>query len=96
MNKDGSLHDPYDCLLHFMSQLDDTTIIHRKGLDGLRKVQKETDLLVQNGGYKNNKLFFETMSDRYKQDGISPGGSSDLLVLKLIYENMKYLLKEKD
>ena len=41
MNKDGSLHDPYDCLLHFMSQLDDTTIIHRKGLDGLRKVQKE-------------------------------------------------------
>ena len=95
-NADGSIRDPYEYLLHFMSQLDDTTIIHRKGLNGLRKVQKETNLLVENGGYKQNKLYYETLSDRYKQTGISPGGSSDLLVMKLIYENLKYLLKQKD
>lgn len=95
-NRDGTLYDPYECLIFLMSELDDTTIIHRKGIDTLRKVQKEMKILVDNGGFKKNKLYYETLSDRYKQDGISPGGSSDILVLKLIYENMKFLLKQKD
>ena len=92
-NKNGSLSDPYDCLIYLMSRLEDTTIIHKKGIDVLKKVQKEMEELIQLGGFKGNQGQYNNLSERYKNEGISPGGSSDMLVAMLIYENFKYLVK---
>jgi holo-ACP synthase CitX len=93
-NIDGSFTDPFDYLLYFMSRLYDTTIIHKKGIEVQERVHAEIGDLIEKGGFKSSTLEYKALSDRYKKEGISPGGSSDLLVLKLIYENLRYLLKK--
>jgi len=93
-NTDGSFTDPFDNLLFFMSELYDTTIIHKKGMEEQELVHKEVKELIKIGGFKSNTIAYKALSDMYKKKGISPGGSSDLLVLKLIYENLKYLIKK--
>ena len=77
-----------------MSILDDTTIVHRGSIDTLKDVQKQTKALLEQGGYYQQKDAFYQLSDDYKERGISPGGSADMLVIKLIYEDVKHLLKQ--
>ncbi len=86
---------PYEYLIHLMSELDDTTIIHRSNLGTLHKVKKEMTDLVNNGGYTNNIKLIRKISDEYIEKNISPGGSSDMLVVKILYEEFKYLLNNE-
>lgn len=83
---------PYEYFIELMSKLDDTTIIYRNDLPTLRQVQKEMTELISQGGFTENTLRYKQLSDQYISQGISPGGSSDLLVLKLIYERLNYLI----
>lgn len=83
----------YEYFLYIMANLDDTTIIHKTKLDTLREVQSTMKQFVKNGGYKDNLDTINNLSETYKSRNISPGGSSDLLVLKMIYEQLKYLLQ---
>jgi len=83
---------PYEYMIEIMSVLDDTTIIHRKGLEELRKIQREMKEIIDLGGCDKNLRKVASISDQYKLDAISPGGSSDMLVTRLIYDNLKYLI----
>jgi len=58
----------------------------------MKQIQKDMDDLIKNGGYTQNKDLFSIISETYKKQGISPGGVSDMLVLKMIYEKVKYLI----
>ncbi len=80
-------------LIHLMSELDDTTIINRTNYETLKEVQKTMSDLVKSGGYTNNISLVENLSNQYKERNISPGGSADMLVVKMIYEELKYLLR---
>ncbi len=75
-----------------MSILDDTTIVHKTDLETLNEVKSTFKDLVSKGGYSSNKAVIRNISDEYTKRFISPGGSADLLVLKIIYEDFKYLL----
>ena len=83
---------PQEYLIELMSKLDDTTIVHRKGIETLQRVKREMTQLIMGGGYMKNTRRYKELSDIYKNDGISPGGSSDLLALKLVYEHLKFLI----
>jgi len=87
-----SFDDSYEYFIRIMAKLDDTTIIHRTDVETLHLVKKEMQNLINIGGYKDNPATYKIISDKYKQNNISPGGSSDILVLKLIFEKLRYLL----
>ncbi len=79
-------------LIYIMSLLDDTTIIHRTNLETLNNVKKTMKHIVKIGGYTNNKELVNNLSDEYIKLNISPGGAADILVVKILYEDLKELL----
>lgn len=83
----------HEYLIHFMSVLDDTTIIHKSDINTLDEVKATFKEFVSSGGYLVNKDKIQKTSDEYIRRSISPGGSADLLVLKIIFEDLNYLLK---
>ena len=85
----------HNCLIYLMSELNDTTIIHKNDLEVLTKVKTDMKKILSNGGYENNILKVKTLSDEYTEKHISPGGSADMLVIKIIYENLRYLINDK-
>jgi holo-ACP synthase/triphosphoribosyl-dephospho-CoA synthase len=77
-------------LIEFMSELDDTTIAYKAGIEALYKVQTDMKEILNCGGYAFHKEKFQMLSDEYKKKNISPGGSADMLVIKLIFEANQY------
>lgn len=89
---DDMTHHQY--LVELMSQLDDTTIVQKTDLNTLRQVQQDMKNILHEGGYLPNQGLFQILSNQYKLKGISPGGSADMLVIKIIYEDVKHLLAQ--
>jgi holo-ACP synthase CitX len=85
----------HEYMIRFMAELDDTTIVHKTNYQTLIEVQKDMKTIIKSGGYCLNKETMNRLSDEYKKRHISPGGSADLLVIKLIYEDMKMFLKDE-
>lgn len=83
----------HNYLIHFMSELDDTTIIHKTDLATLNEVKQTMKQVINTGGYEPNKERVQRLSDEYKNRCISPGGSADMLVIKIIYEELRKLIK---
>jgi holo-ACP synthase/triphosphoribosyl-dephospho-CoA synthase len=83
----------YDLLCHLMSQVDDTTIVHRFDVRTLRAVQKDMREFLQLGGATAHWSIYQSLSDAYKKQGISPGGSADLWVLARVFQTVNYLIK---
>lgn len=79
-------------LIHLMSVIDDTTIIHRNDFETLQDVKTTMSDIVKAGGYTNNVALISNLSNEYIKNNISPGGSADMLIVKIIYEELKYLL----
>lgn len=84
----------HEYLTHLMSKLNDTTIIHKTNIETLNEVKSTFRGIVENGGYGLNKEMIQNISNDYSSRFISPGGSADLLVIKIIYEELSYLLKK--
>ena len=91
LNIDASYHD---YLFLLMRDLTDTTIIHKTNLETLHEVQHQMAEIMSKGGYTKNIEFIHSLSEDYKKRNISPGGSADMLIIKLIYENLKNLIKK--
>lgn len=89
---DDMTHHQY--LVELMSQLNDTTIVQKTDLNTLHQVQQDMKNILSEGGYLPNQGLFQILSNQYKQKGISPGGSADMLVIKIIYEDVKHLLAQ--
>ncbi|MBU1020732.1 MAG: citrate lyase holo-[acyl-carrier protein] synthase [Firmicutes bacterium] len=88
-----SIYVYHEYLLYFMSRLDDTTIIHKNDMETLQEVKQTAKAIVEKGGYTENRAEVAELSKEYMKRNISPGGSADLLVVKIIFEELKYLLK---
>lgn len=84
----------HEYLLHLMAKLDDTTIIHKNDYQVLKEVQEDMKQVINSGGYINNKQKISHISKQYKLRNISPGGSADMLVIKIIYEEIKHLIEK--
>lgn len=68
-------YDDYQFLFNCMRILEDTTILHRRGFEGLQWVQEIATQL----SYPKIQKDFETINQQFIQHWISPGGSADFL-----------------
>ena len=78
-------------LLYYMTFVEDTTILHRHKLKGLKAVQEETKEVYEIGGYliKEGQTKIEELEKKYTKNRISPGGSADLLAITLFFYEVK-------
>ncbi len=79
--------DPYRChktLLRIMSTLDDTNILHRRGAEGLARAKSEAARLLDD--FSESGL--SSLNRDFIREGISPGGSADMLSLTIFMESI--------
>ena len=80
---EASVSPAQKTLLHIMSTLDDTCVIHRVGYDRAQKVKREAaDVLMA----EENML--QDLCVRYAAEGISPGGAADMLALTILIDSL--------
>ncbi|MBO4742733.1 MAG: [citrate (pro-3S)-lyase] ligase [Bacteroidales bacterium] len=71
-------------LLHIMSTLDDTCIIHRAGIETASQVKREAANMLKD--FSPEAL--EVMDAVFKSRGISPGGCADMLSLTIFADSL--------
>lgn len=78
-------------LLGIMSRCKDTTILHRHDYNTLLNLQKNSENLINLGGFNNLDNISEINNLNYhnEKNGISPGGCADLLALTVFLSKLK-------
>ena len=79
--------DPHRChktLLHIMTTLDDTNILHRRGVEGLAHAKSEAARLLED--FSESKM--SSLNKDFIRENISPGGSADMLSLTIFVNSI--------
>ena len=79
--------DPFLChktLLHIMTTLDDTNILHRRGEEGLARAKSEAARLLED--FSESGL--SSLNQDFIRENISPGGSADMLSLTIFINSI--------
>ena len=79
--------DPCRChktLLHIMTTLDDTNILHRRGAEGLARAKSEASRLLED--FSEAKM--SSLNKDFIRENISPGGSADMLSLTIFIDSI--------
>ena len=79
--------DPCRChktLLHIMTTLDDTNILHRRGAEGLACAKSEAARLLED--FSESGL--SSLNKDFIRENISPGGSADMLSLTIFINSI--------
>ena len=79
--------DPHRChktLLHIMTTLDDTNILHRRGVEGLAHAKSEATRLLED--FSESKM--SSLNKDFIRENISPGGSADMLSLTIFVNSI--------
>lgn len=79
--------DPFRChktLLHIMTTLDDTNILHRRGAEGLAHAEAKAARLLED--FSESGL--SSLNKDFIRENISPGGSADMLSLTIFIESI--------
>ncbi len=71
---------------YIMSMLEDSTIVHRHGIEMLEKVKKETESLINVSDLK----ILEEYEDKCIKNRVSPGGSADILAVTIFLCKVYY------
>ena len=72
-------------LLRIMSTLDDTCVIHRVGFQRAQEVKREAEALLEKGSQEG---LIRQLCEKYASEGISPGGTADMLALTLLIDSI--------
>ena len=78
------LHRCHKTLLHIMTTLDDTNILHRRGVEGLARAKSEAAMLLQD--FSESKM--SSLNKDFIRENISPGGSADMLSLTIFVNSI--------
>ncbi len=79
--------DPFRChktLLHIMTTLDDTNILHRRGEEGLARAKSEAARLLED--FSESGL--SSLNKDFIRENFSPGGSADMLSLTIFINSI--------
>lgn len=79
--------DPFRChktLLHIMTTVDDTNILHRRGAEGLAHAEAEAARLLED--FSESGL--SSLNKDFIRENISPGGSADMLSLTIFINSI--------
>lgn len=71
-------------LLHIMTTLDDTNILHRRGVEGLARAKSEASMLLED--FSEAKM--SSLNKDFIRENISPGGSADMLSLTIFIDSI--------
>jgi triphosphoribosyl-dephospho-CoA synthase len=79
------------CLFDIMAVLDDTNLLHRGGMDGLRFAQDAARRFLMAGGIAANdwRTTAEAIHRAFVARRLSPGGSADLLAVTLFLDALE-------
>jgi len=79
-------------LLELMARLDDTCILYRGGIDGMRRVHKGAAEVLQAGGPDTPKghRAMQSLDRTLLRHKLSPGGSADLLAATLFLDAVEH------
>lgn len=83
----GLESDSYRChktMLHIMTTLDDTNILHRRGVEGLARAKSEAARLLED--FSEAKM--SSLNKNFIRENISPGGSADMLSLTIFINSI--------
>lgn len=80
-----------DALLAVMEILDDTCLLHRGGMDGLRWVQRGARRVLGAGGMANagGRRMFDLLDTGMLERRLSPGGAADLLSAAMFLDSLE-------
>lgn len=81
---EGDLFRCHKTLLHIMTTLDDTNILHRRGEEGLARAKSEAARLLED--FSESGL--SSLNKDFIRENISPGGSADMLSLTIFIESI--------
>ncbi|MGW4638599.1 triphosphoribosyl-dephospho-CoA synthase [Sphaerisporangium sp. NPDC004334] len=89
---DGHVAARLDALLAVMSLLEDTCVLHRGGLDGLRVVRSGAERVLAEGGAgtRRGRAALLELDERLTARRLSPGGSADLLAAALFLHSVPW------
>ncbi|CAD6560606.1 triphosphoribosyl-dephospho-CoA synthase [Paraburkholderia sabiae] len=81
-----------DTLLAIMASLDDTCLLHRAGLDGLRAGQRGARAVLAAGGMSTaaGRVAFDALESALLTLNASPGGAADLLAATLFIDKLAH------
>ena len=71
-------------LLHIMTTLGDTNILHRRGVEGLARAKSEASRLLED--FCEAKM--SSLNKDFIRENISPGGSADMLSLTIFIDSI--------
>jgi triphosphoribosyl-dephospho-CoA synthase len=79
-----------EALLSLTATLDDTCVLHRGGLAGLRALQAGAQAVVNAGGIRTpeGRRRFTALDEMCRTRRLSPGGSGDLLSATVFLDNL--------
>ncbi|HEX7170246.1 MAG TPA: triphosphoribosyl-dephospho-CoA synthase [Rubrobacter sp.] len=85
-----------DALLGIMAVLDDTCLLHRGGLRGLRLAQRGAAQVLEAGGVSvpEGKRALASLEDEMLEEWLSPGGAADLLSAAMFLDSLEQ--RERD
>lgn len=81
---EGDLFCCHKTLLHIMTTLDDTNILHRRGAEGLAHAEAEAARLLED--FSESGL--SSLNKDFIRENISPGGSADMLSLTIFINSI--------
>lgn len=81
-------------LIYLMAHCEDSNILGRRGIEGLKYVKEQSKNAIELGGYltEDGKEFIIEMDKDFIKRNISPGGAADLLAITL----MLYFIENGD
>ena len=85
-----------DALLGIMAVLDDTCLLHRGGLRGLRLAQRGAARVLEAGGVSvpEGRRALASLEDEMLEEWLSPGGAADLLSAAMFLDSLEQ--RERD
>jgi triphosphoribosyl-dephospho-CoA synthase len=85
-----------DALLGIMAVLDDTCLLHRGGLRGLRLAQRGAVRVLEAGGSSvpEGRRSLASLEDEMLREWLSPGGAADLLSAAMFLDSLEQ--RERD
>ena len=90
-NASGEQNARLDALLAIMTQLADTCVLHRAGLDGLHAMQQGAQRVLDAGGSASlaGRRCLHELDQQLLQLNASPGGAADLLAACLFIDSLE-------
>jgi len=86
-----------EALLYLMAVVDDSNVLHRRGLTGLSVMRSQAEKFLYSGGMEQPRAMekLQEMNRLFISENISPGGCADLLAFTLFLIHLEDLWYEQ-